>query len=66
LISKSYQLRYGRADLAPFSTKPEKLGFSTNNQGFQAATIPRNPVFGVGARSELIHRCHSWFTIEAV
>jgi hypothetical protein len=38
--------------LAPFSTKPEKPGFSTNNQGFKVATILRNPVFGAGARSE--------------
>jgi hypothetical protein len=40
--------------LAPFSTIPKKPGFSTKNQGFQVATIARNPVFGAGARSELI------------
>jgi len=38
--------------LAPFSTRPEKPDFSTKNQGFQVATIARNPVLGAGARSE--------------
>jgi hypothetical protein len=63
------KIKFGNWDLATFSTRPEKLGCSTKNQGFQAAKIARNPVFGVGARllmnfaHKLISLIGIWFKI---
>jgi hypothetical protein len=54
-LIKRRNLREPLVNLAPFSTRPEKPGSSTKNQGFQVATIARNPIFGAGARSESTH-----------
>ncbi len=41
------------SDLAPFSIRPKKPGFSTINKGLQPSIFARNPVFDAGARYEL-------------
>jgi hypothetical protein len=40
------------SDLAPFSIRLEKPGFSTKNLGFQVRVVARNPVSDSGARCE--------------